>query len=233
MDNMKKILGTPCNESYFTNGKDRDQITFRFVTDDGNTPTTCTIRVGDVDPMTGEIITDLEIFKEYYKECDKQVHQTIKEMRPPYTREQKAWRDAEKEKFIREFREDHGYNPSKDDILWHMEQIEKERYHLPIDALVTDEDDNGTEKKRLFAVPATDPFGTDLPDEIQALRELAESLTPCERAVLQSMVEQAGGGSGRTTFADLTKTGDLSYRQIYYISQRLEKMIKEKIGRLL
>ena len=233
MDNMKKILGTPCNESYFTNGKDRDQITFRFVTDDGNTPTTCTIRVGDVDPMTGEIITDLEIFKEYYKECDKQVHQTIKEMRPPYTREQKAWRDAEKEKFIREFREDHGYNPSKDDILWHMEQIEKERYHLPIDALVTDEDDNGTEKKRLFAVPATDPFGTDLPDEIQALRELAESLTPCERAVLQSMVEQAGGGSGRTTFADLAKTGDLSYRQIYYISQRLEKMIKEKIGRLL
>ena len=92
MDNMKKIQGIPCNESYFTNGKDRDQITFRFVTDDGNTPTTCTIRVGDVDPMTGEIITDLEIFKEYYKECDKQVHQTIKEMRPPYAREQKLGR---------------------------------------------------------------------------------------------------------------------------------------------
>ena len=46
------------------------------------------------------------------------------------------------------------------------------------------------------------------------------------------MMEQAGGGSGRTTFADLAEIWDLTYRQIYYISQRLEKMIRKKIGKL-
>ena len=97
---------------------------------------------------------------------------------------------------------------------------------------MTEEDDDAAEKKSFFAVPAADPFGTDLPDEIQVLREIAENLTPCEKAILQSMMEQAGGRSGRTTCADLARTWNLTYRQINYISQRLEKLIREKIGRL-
>ena len=46
--------GIPCNETRFTNGKDRNRIVYQFVADDGVTPSTCTIRIGDKDPLTGE-----------------------------------------------------------------------------------------------------------------------------------------------------------------------------------
>ena len=89
--------GIPCNETRFTNGKDRNRIVYQFVADDGVTPSTCTIRIGDKDPLTGEPITDMDFFlREYYRLEDSQVHRNIENARMPYSKEQKAWREKEK-----------------------------------------------------------------------------------------------------------------------------------------
>ena len=64
---MKNSYGIPCNDFHFTPKAKQDQITYRFVTNDGNTPSICTIRLGDTDPLTGEPITNVELFSEYYR----------------------------------------------------------------------------------------------------------------------------------------------------------------------
>ena len=65
--------GIPCNEWRFTSKKNKDRITFRFVNDDANTPSSCTVSVGDKDPLTGEIIS-LDFLHEYYKLADHQIY---------------------------------------------------------------------------------------------------------------------------------------------------------------
>lgn len=76
---MKHVYENPCNEYIYTVKANRDQIVFRFVNNDRNTPTECTVRVGDVDPMTGEVITDVGFFTEYYKLADHQIYTNRKE----------------------------------------------------------------------------------------------------------------------------------------------------------
>ena len=53
---MKK--GIPCTHLR-TISPDIDRITYRFVTDDGNTPAECTVCLGSEDPLTGERLTDI------------------------------------------------------------------------------------------------------------------------------------------------------------------------------
>ena len=76
---MKHVYGNPCNEYIHTLKANRDQIVFRFVNNDRTTPAECTVRLGDIDPMTGEIITDVGFFTEYYKLADHQIYKNRKE----------------------------------------------------------------------------------------------------------------------------------------------------------
>ncbi len=71
--------GIPCNDYYHTLKAKKNRIEFRFVTDDENTPSACTVRVGDIDPLTGTAITDLDFFTEYYRLVDHQIYVQSKE----------------------------------------------------------------------------------------------------------------------------------------------------------
>ena len=224
---MKKSI--PCNETHFTNGRDRNHITFRFVTDDGNTPSTCTIRIGDTDPITGEAITDMDFFREYHRQADREIHKNIDAIRKPYTKEQKAWREAKKQTYIHDFEGTYGYSPSNDDIRYYLEQIEEERYHMRIDDLKAGDSESNLEKKSFLAITSEDPFGTDLPEAIYILHEIEASLSPRLKDVYQAMLQRAGGGSGRITYTDLARIWKVSYSQIIKDSRKIEKMIKEKV----
>ncbi len=76
---MKPTSGIPCNEYYHTAKAKKDRIEFRFVNEDRNTPTRCTVRLGDTDPTTGEQITDVTIMHEYHKLADHQIYVNGKE----------------------------------------------------------------------------------------------------------------------------------------------------------
>ena len=71
--------GIPCNDYYHTTKAKKNKIEFRFVTDDGNTLSACTVRIGDTDPVTGEPITDLDYFTEYYRLVEHQIYIQNKE----------------------------------------------------------------------------------------------------------------------------------------------------------
>ena len=89
--------------SHRTDKRYQNRIVFEFVTEDGNTPSTCTVRIGDKDPLTGEVITDMEFYlKEYYKVDERQVYVNVKNTRAPSTKAQLEEREKLKKKFIRE-----------------------------------------------------------------------------------------------------------------------------------
>ena len=119
--------GIPCNEITFTPKAKRDRVIYQFVSDDGNTPSRCTVQIGDIDPISGEAITDLEFFYEYHRQADKEIHRTLANLRPEYTKEQQARRKAEADTYQAEFEEEHGYAPSRDDVRYHLQALEQER----------------------------------------------------------------------------------------------------------
>ena len=222
--------GIPCNETRFTNGKDRNRIVYHFVSDDGVTPSTCTVRIGDIDPMTGEPVTDMDFFlREYYRLDDHQIHKNIDAVRIPCTGGQKAWREKEKQRYIREFEQKHGYRPSKDDILYHLEQIEPERYNQNLGNITNEEGEPADEYGSEFITHDPDPFGADLPDDIYALREIAASLTGRLRAVYEAMLQRAADGAGRRTLTDVRDEWGVSYTQIMKDTKKIEKMIREGV----
>ena len=47
-DAMKK--GIRCNETRHDSREGRDRIRYQFLSDDGITPSSCTVQLGDVDP---------------------------------------------------------------------------------------------------------------------------------------------------------------------------------------
>ena len=227
---MKSTKGIPCNETRFTSGKDRNRIVYQFVTDDGITPSTCTIRIGDKDPLTGEPITDMEFFlREHYRLEDSQIHRNIENARVPYSKERKAWREKEKQKFIRNFERDYGYRPSTDDIRYHLEQIEPEHYNQNLGGVINKSGEHVDEFGDEFIRYDPDPFGADLPDDICALREIADSLTGRLRAVYEAMLQRAADGAGRMTLTDVQHEWNVSYVQIMKDTKKIEKMIRERI----
>lgn len=171
----------------------------------------------------------MDFFREYYKQADREIHRNIHAMRPPYTSIQKAWREEHKKAFIREIEENYGYSPSPDDLLYYLEQIEEERYHMRIDDLQAEDDDSGIEKKDFLSASSEDPFDTDLPDDVYALREIEASLSPRLKAVYQAMLQLAGGGAGRTTYTELAKLWGVSYSQIIKDSRKIKRTIQETI----
>ena len=77
--------GIPCNETQYTPGNERNKITYRFVTGDRDIPARCTIQMGDTDPATGEQVTEVSFFREYYKLVDHEIYQNLNAKRPQYT----------------------------------------------------------------------------------------------------------------------------------------------------
>ena len=62
---------------------------------------------------------------------------------------------------IRDFEQDHGYRPSADDILYHLEQIEPERYNQNLGGIMNNEGEPVDEFGDEFIRYDTDPFGAD------------------------------------------------------------------------
>ena len=228
---MKTIHGNPANETHVTPKAERDRLTFQFVTDDNNTASSFTVRIGDTDPVTGEKITNLDFFHEFYKHIDSEIYSNLKTMRPDYTGSQKAWRREEARKYSEEFREEHGYAPTRDDIRWHLEQQEKRRYNLYYDSLTGEDGDSLTDCMADFGARDACPFGTDLPDDVYRLRELADTFTDRQRDVFEAMLTNISGGKTKITNTALARRWGVCEKMIRKEQAAIIGMIKKYFGK--
>ena len=228
MDRMKK--GIRCNEVRFTNGDKRDRIKFQFVSDDGNTPSSCTVCVGDIDPITGEKITDVTFFREYYRVVDHEVRENLKAERRKQTPEEIARKEKEKEKYIRMFVKQWGYAPSRDDVLYHLEQMENEGYHLS--AMVFEDDETGEN-----TIDRQSEFCAEMEEEespqLQVLREVAGELTGRKAEVFEAMLQRAAGGKERLRFSDIARKWDVAPKQITKDQERIVEAVRKKLKEMI
>ena len=218
---MKK--GIRCNETRNDSREGRDRIRYQFLSDDGTTPSSCTIRLGDVDTVTGEAVTDVTVFREYYRLKDRQVRKNLKAERPEYTAEETARRRKAQKAFAEEFRSRWGYAPSRDDILYLMG--EPERWNLSLSVLVNEEGKDHTFQHRELSVPAEEEEETV---EMQALREVAASLTGRRAEVYRAMILRAAGGQKRVRFSEIARKWGVSPKQITKDQEKIMEMVRRR-----
>lgn len=222
---MKK--GIRCNDTRFTDGKNRDRIRYEFVTEDGITASSCTVCLGDVDPLTGEAVTDVTFFREYYRVVDHQVHGNLHAENRTFTQAEEAWREQERKAFILAFEKKWGYPPSADDVLYHLDQRMEQRHHLSLESVVFPETgESALDWRPEFSVPAE----TDREEsvEMQALREVAGNLTGRKAEVYEAMIQRAAGGQERLRFMDIARKWGVKKQQIEKDRRRIMEMVRRR-----
>lgn len=228
MDNMKK--GIRCNETRFDNREGRDRIRYEFLSDDGITPSVCTVHLGDIDTVTGEPVTSITYFSEYHRFRDAQVRKNLKAERPERSAEEIALRKQKREAFVRTFRERWGYTPSKDDVLYFMEEQEPERWNLSVSVLVNEEGKDHTFQHKELSVPAE--MDENVSVGLQALREVAASLTGRRAEVYDVMMARANGEQDRVKFVDLARKWGVSPKQITKDQEKIMDMVRRRAEEL-
>ena len=109
---MKTIVGIPCNNYLHTPRARQNRIVYRFVSDGTNTPSSCTVRLRDTDPLTGEKITDIGFFTEYYRLREHQVYENMKAVKADMTAEEKRRFSAEKQNSSKHSKRNTAVNPA-------------------------------------------------------------------------------------------------------------------------
>ena len=219
---MKK--GIRCNEIMHRSGEGRDRIRFVFLTDDGNTPSSATVQLGDIDTVTGEAVTDVTIFREYYRLKDQQARKNLKVERPAYTKEEAARRKQARKEFAEEFRRRWGYEPSRDDLMYLME--EQKRWNLSLSALVNEDGEDRVYRHRGFSVFAVMEEEESI--EMQALREVGESLTGRLAVVYEAMIQQKAGGKVRLKKKDIADQWDVKPPRITKDQKTIMAMVRKR-----
>ena len=226
---MKSTNGIPCNDYLYTTKNQQDRIIFRFVTDDAGTPSSCTIRLGDIDPMTGETITDMSFFTEYHKLARHQVYENLKASRTDMTPEEKRRFREEKAAFAAAFEKKYGYRPTRSDIRDALASRWPKTYHMSIQELINEDGDSKADQREDLSVPATDPFNEDAPLDIACLREVAATLTGRLADVYEALLVKYAGGKEKISFTSLAEKWGVSHTQIAYDRDKIFRMIRKAI----
>ena len=228
---MKTAHGIPCNETHHTLKAEKNRICFRFVTDDGNTPSSCTVGIGDTNPLTGETITDMTFFREYYSMADHDIYSYWKSLRPALTPAEKKQRDDKKAAMIADFEMRYGYRPSDADIHWMVDEFMPGRFTVSIEGYKDDEGNPEVDRIPGLGIPCEDPFADDEPDEILQLREVASSLTGRMADIYEWLLVKYAGGKEKLSLADIADKWGISRAQAYKDKDRIIRMIREKVIR--
>jgi hypothetical protein len=226
---MKTTNGIPCNDYLHTPKAQHDRIVYRFVSDDGNTVSSCTIRLGDTDPLTGEAITDMGFFTEYHKLAHHQVYENLKASRVDLTPEEKRRFREEKAAFAAAFEKKYGYMPARSDLRDALADRWPKTYHLSIQELINDDGDSKADRREDLSEPAADPFGTDLPIDIACLQEVAASLTGRLADVYEALLVKYAGGKEKITFTSLAEKWRVSHTQIGLDRDKIIRMIRKAV----
>ena len=168
-------------------------ISYEFVTVDGNTPDGCVIRPGDIDPITGEVITE-EFFEEYRKILHEEAIMNIEAERLPYSRKEQALRRQQRADIAAEL-EAMGCEVTRDAIDCQLDGIWGNRYNIHIDAINCDtEEESALGKLLCFADDdAEKAFRRAEFDEIELLEKIVAGFTPRQKEVFDLMLDEMRG----------------------------------------
>ena len=221
-----------CNETQFVAKKNWNVLSYDFVSDDGVVPSSCTIRLCDVDPLTGEKIADLTVFSGYYEAVNQEVRTNLKQIRPERTKKEIAARKRAGEEYAAIFEQKYGYRPSRDDITLYLDEKEGPRSLLSYDATVNENGESYLESVGAFSNPFQDPFEDKIPVELRALRDVAASLSGRLADVYSALLARYDEDEEKVKFIDLAEKWNVSPAQITKDIKKIGNLVKAKAAEL-
>ena len=227
---MKK--GIRCNDLQVVPKKDWGSIQYDFVSDDGLTPSSVTIRVGDIDPLTGESV-DMTVLSKYYEQVNREVRTNLSQIRLEKTKKELQKSRELKAALADKFDKEHGYRPNQDNLRLLVEEAEGSPYFaVPYDALRNEDGESGIESWAPFSVPFDDPFEDDLPLEERALREVGSSLTGRLRDVFDALLGKTDENGSKVKLKDLADKWDVSPAMITKDKALIFDLVRKKAAEL-
>lgn len=191
MDTVNK--GIPCFEYNEIGPKGQMKIDFRFVSGDGETASSCTVALGDPDPMTGERITDVTFFREYHLLRNREIYYNKKAVAAPWTSREKETRNALRERIASDFEAEHGYAPDKGTLDWLLGEQMPKRYCLQMDSLVNEEGESCVESMMAFSDPSAENAYREVEEEGHTLDDFERTLTPIQQDVFRMLRMKSEG----------------------------------------
>lgn len=212
--------------------KDWGTIQFDFVSDDGLTPSSVTIRAGDVDPLTGEVV-DLILLRKYHGYVNREVRTNLGQIRLEKTRKELQKTRELKAALADQFEKDHGYRPNRDNLQLELEKVEGSPYFaVPYDALRNEDGESGIESWAPFSCDFDDPFEDDLPVEMRALREVGLSLTGRLRDVFDVLLGKTDDNGNKVKLKDLADKWSVSSAMITKDKALIFDLVRKKAAEL-
>ena len=156
-------------------------------------------------------------------------YENMKAVKADMTAEEKRRFSAEKAEFIETFEKKYGCKPGRRIIRDALADRWPKKYHVNIQALINDDGDDISDRDTGLSIQAPDPFGTDLPDDIACLREVAASLTGHLADIYEALLVRYAGGQERISFSASAKKWGVSCTQIGLDRDRIFRMIREAV----
>lgn len=226
--------GISAHDTRYVAKNDWNVLRYDFVTGDGSIPSSCEIRLGDPDPMTGETITDMTVFSSYYRLVNQEVRSNLDQIRIEKTKKERRKTNELKARLAVDFEKKYGYRPNEDTLRLLAEEVEGAPYILvPIDAIINEEDDSsGLQDWAAYSVPFDDPFEDDEPLEIRAMREVGSSLTGRMKVLFDLMYARFDAGAEKIKRVDLADELGVSPAAVTKALAKIAALIRAKTAEL-
>ena len=226
---MKK--GISCFDYSEIGPKGQNRINFHFVTDSGEVESSCSVSLGDIDPMTGERITDLTFFREYHLLRNRQIYYNKKAVSAPLSGKEKEIRQALRQKIASDFVREYGYMPDNSTLNWLLHEKYPRQYRLELDSFYNDEGEFWGDCVAEFADPAAEKTFREVEEEGHTLDDFEQTLSPFLQDIFRMLRQESEGINVRGMGKQLAeKWGvDKSYisRMKLKIGKLLQKWMKE------
>ena len=221
------------------------RIQFEFVTGDdvkgaANPPkegeefvhSKCVVRVGDFDAVTGQVVTE-EMITGYNRNAWNEIKNNLNYDKNEFTKEEEARREEIGRAFRVTFRNEHGYDPSKDNVRLEMHKIIPERWNVQLRVLeVNEEGKDVSDRKRKFSIPSEEMHSGEKSPEMQAIADVVASLNEREMDVWKVMFLKIVGGKVKPRLKEVADKWDLTPGAVTKIVKKIKRMMQERAEEL-
>jgi len=180
---MKK--GIPCFDYFEVGVKGQSRIDFQFVSEGDEVVSSSMVSLGDVDPLTGEALTDLTFFREYHLQRNREVYRNKREFFCPESGKVKRARQALREQIAADFERNYGYAPDAGTLSWLVSEKMPKQYRRELDGMYNDEGEYRTDCSAEFADPVAESAFRRIEEEGHSLDDFEKTLSPFQQDVFR------------------------------------------------
>ena len=183
--------GIPCFDNKTTNEKNETSLFYQFVSGNKEIASSCRVTLGDMDPRSGERITDRTIFTELRHLQYIQAYYNRQEDCVSWTKREREAQDEMRHRITEEFVNNYDYAPDKDTLEWMLQEKWPKKYRVHMDGFT--EGDDGENFRDSLLILEDRSAADDLQKAECALDEFAETLDEREHELFNLLLLKSEG----------------------------------------